>query len=372
MQRAEFVILGAGVYGLALANHLVRKYRVDVVVVERESEPVNRASLKNQARIHGGYHYPLSIQTGISCTKNYQRFLDRYPECVVKLEAIYAVANTLSKISPMQFEGFCNRVSAPLEPITGGIAKFFNQTTVDRVYRVKEVGFNAVILRNVLMEEARALGVRFLFSKEVQAVSQGNKHTVTCHFNQDTLTADVVYCAAYAGINPLLVASGLDPIPMEMQLTELALVEVPEYFQNLALTVVCGPFFSLFPYPAAGLHSLSHVRYSPRKKWVEKTREDVLRNERNHLEKKVALDSNFDLMVRDGARYVGSLEKVKYSRSLFELKALALENQREEGRPILEVPNHGIENFHIILGSKIDNIFDLLDRVDSHELRRAG
>ena len=33
---------------------------------------------------------------------------------------------------------------------------------------------------------------------------------------------------------------------------------------------MCGPFFSLMPFPAAGLQTLSHVRYTPHFAWLER------------------------------------------------------------------------------------------------------
>jgi hypothetical protein len=30
-----------------------------------------------------------------------------------------------------------------------------------------------------------------------------------------------------------------------------------------------GPFFSTMPFPALGLHSVSHVRYTPHKGWID-------------------------------------------------------------------------------------------------------
>ena len=44
-------------------------------------------------------------------------------------------------------------------------------------------------------------------------------------------------------------------------------MEVPEPLREMALTVMCGPFFSLVPYPSRGLHSFSHVRYTPHYQW---------------------------------------------------------------------------------------------------------
>jgi hypothetical protein len=49
----------------------------------------------------------------------------------------------------------------------------------------------------------------------------------------------------------------------------MALVEVPEPVRGLGITVMCGPFFSVMPFPPRGLHTLSHVRYTPHEAWSD-------------------------------------------------------------------------------------------------------
>ena len=74
MKTQDVIIIGAGFYGLQLARHLSGKGR-KVLVLESENGAMLRASLKNQARIHAGYHYPLSVQTALSCQRNHDRFV---------------------------------------------------------------------------------------------------------------------------------------------------------------------------------------------------------------------------------------------------------------------------------------------------------
>lgn len=58
-------------------------------------------------------------------------------------------------------------------------------------------------------------------------------------------------------------------VPLKHGLTELALVEVPDRHRGLGVTVMDGPCFSLMPFPARGLHTLSHVRYTPHAHWYD-------------------------------------------------------------------------------------------------------
>ena len=59
----DVLIIGGGFYGVYIAEHLKNQGK-SVLVVEKENDFLQRASLWNQARVHSGYHYPRSILTG--------------------------------------------------------------------------------------------------------------------------------------------------------------------------------------------------------------------------------------------------------------------------------------------------------------------
>src|SRR3954471_22217084 len=114
MTELDAVVVGGGFYGARLAitlGELGKRVRI----VESESELLARASLRNQARVHNGYHYPRSILTSLRSRMNYARFLDDYGECVDRsFPHYYAVARGMSKITAVQFAEFCRRIGAPL------------------------------------------------------------------------------------------------------------------------------------------------------------------------------------------------------------------------------------------------------------------
>src|SRR4051812_13532967 len=99
----DAVIVGGGFYGARLALMLGRAGK-QVLLVEREGQLMTRASLNNQARVHGGYHYPRSILTSLRSRLNYPRFLAEYADCVDQsFPHYYAVGRELSKITGAQF-----------------------------------------------------------------------------------------------------------------------------------------------------------------------------------------------------------------------------------------------------------------------------
>src|SRR5678816_1590725 len=98
-----------------------------VLLVERESQLLARASLRNQARVHNGYHYPRSVLTSIRSRLNYDRFRADYPDAVHEsFDQYYAIARDSSKTTAAQFVQFCQRVGAPLRPAPPAVKKLFD------------------------------------------------------------------------------------------------------------------------------------------------------------------------------------------------------------------------------------------------------
>ncbi len=77
----DVVIIGAGFYGCALAEHLGRQGR-NVLVCEARARPMERASAVNQARVHTGFHYPRSYATALRSLHLHERFAENYPAAV--------------------------------------------------------------------------------------------------------------------------------------------------------------------------------------------------------------------------------------------------------------------------------------------------
>ena len=83
------------------------------------------------------------------------------------------------------------------------------------------------------------------------------------------LRAGRVFNCTYSQLNALLYRSGLPAVPLKHELAEMALVDVPPQLKSLGITVMDGAFFSCMPFPPRGLHTLSHVRYTPHGHWYD-------------------------------------------------------------------------------------------------------
>ena len=75
-------------------------------------------------------------------------------------------------------------------------------------------------------------------------------------------------------------------------------------------------------------------------------------------------------MVKDAQRYLPALREARVVRSLFQTKTVLLQNEVDDGRPILCRADHGIKNLFVILGAKIDNIYDILETLEARHFER--
>jgi len=119
----------------------------------------------------------------------------------------------------------------------------------------------------------------------------------------------------------------------------------------------------MMPFPARGLHTLSHVRYTPHFSWSDDPQVDPYAQLDDYDRA-----TRVDRMIRDASRFMPSVASARYVDSLFEVKTVLVKNEGDDGRPILYERHQALPGCFSILGGKIDNIYDVLEKLDCEEL----
>ena len=364
-ERWDALIVGGGFYGLYLAEILAARLP-RVLLCERAADLMTRASHANQARVHNGYHYPRSVLTALRSRVNFPRFVAEFrPAVAADFGKLYAVARQGSKVTAEQFGESMRRIEAPIEPAEESVRRLFDPALVEEVFRVREHAFDSAELKRLMAERVRRAGVEVRLNMAVERVWPQPGGSILVRLPDEDVAAGMVVCCSYAQTNAVAAASGLPVIPLKHELAELALVDVPPAIKGLGITVMDGPFFSCMPFPPRGLHTLSHVRYTPHGHWY-----DGLPAEPHQpayevfdaAQKRTA----FPHMVRDAARYLPALAGCEYRDSLWEVKTVLPRSETDDSRPILFRPDHGIPNYHVVMGGKIDNVYDVADEMLNH------
>lgn len=366
MARKNIAIAGGGFFGLYLAEQLALK-GCWVTVYEKNQQLMSRASYVNQARVHNGYHYPRSILTALRSRLSFPRFVDEFRDCIDDdFAQYYLVAGSLSKVTGEQFRRFCQRIGAECEDAPTSVKRLVNPVLIDSVFTTREYAFDAHKLRDIMLQRLSAAGVNIVTDAVVERVrksGEGLELFITVSGQPETGYADHLFNCTYSRINYLLNGSELPLIPLRHEMTEMCLVDVPDEFKKVGLTLMCGPFFSVMPFPSAQLHSFSHVRYTPHYRWSDngsKPYEDAHRKFDLDLRR-----SAWGHMIRDAQRYVPGLSECLYQRSIWEVKTILPRSDSNDSRPILFRANHGLKGLHCVMGGKIDNIYDALHEIET-------
>lgn len=366
----DAVIIGGGFYGSAIAVYLAKQRGLKrILLIECETALLMRASYNNQARVHNGYHYPRSFTTAYRSRVNLPKFVRDWPFAVKQdFIKLYAIARRNSKVTARQFERFCREIGAVFEPADCALRSLFEPRLIEGIYQVEEYAFDTTKLARWAELELKESGVQIQYQTRVTAISKGTRGplqvlTKTTRGEQGAVTCRYVFNCTYSGLNQFKgdfpgVSTGL-----KQEITEMALMQMPESLNGLGVTVMDGPFFSMMPFPARGLHTLSHVRYTPHLNWNDQEGNDPY-EKLLHYDR----DTRVDRMLRDVGRYIPEALKAKHIDSLFEIKTVLVKNEGDDGRPILFEKHAELPGCYSVLGGKIDNIYDVIETLEAESI----
>lgn len=365
----DAVVIGGGFYGAAIAIYLAKERGLKrIVLVEREAGLLTRASYNNQARVHNGYHYPRSFTTAYRSRINLPRFVHAWPEAVSQnFTKLYAIARRNSKVTAKQFVRFCGEIGAKIGPADQSLRQLFEPRLIEDVFLVEEYVFDSTRLASWAERELKECGVHIRLETCVTKILKGPNGTLCVAMQSNRGAEELSSCryvfnCTYSGLNQVKGDFPGTHTGLKQEITEMALMQVPLALQGLGVTVMDGPFFSMMPFPARGLHTLSHVRYTPHMQWSDQQGIDPYQ--------KLEYDeraTRVDRMVRDVGRYLPAVLDAQYIDSIFEVKTVLVKNEGDDGRPILFEKHPELPGCYSVLGGKIDNIFDILEKLDAEQ-----
>lgn len=359
----DTVIVGGGFYGLNVALFLRDEMGIkNILVLEKESTMMSRASYVNQARVHMGYHYPRSILTAYRSAVNFPRFIDEYSDAVVNnFDKYYAISKILSKVNGRQFVEFSRKIGVEIEGAPKHVINLFNPRLTDGVYKVKEYAFDSYKLRDLLLRRINELpGITIQAGEEVEKIKE-KAGEITVTTNTRMYIAKNVISCTYSQLNKLHRNSGIPLIPLKHEIAEMCLVKLPESLKDFSVTVMDGPFFSIMPFPTRGLHTLSHVRYTPHESWKDNEDTASQRHDTHRYFSELNIQTNYKKMYADVVRYIPELRGMELADTIKEVKTVLQKSEGDDSRPILFRSDFGIKGYICIMGGKLDNIYDVFE-----------
>jgi len=363
----DYVIIGAGIYGLYAANLLGEK-GYTVAIIEMDPEPLTRASYVNQARVHNGYHYPRSVSTAAKSAHYYERFNRDFGFAVHrKFSKIYAISAHDSLTNAEQFIKFCRHVNIPAEEINPN--KLFKKGMVEAAFLTDEYTYDAERIRYWYMDKLKELkNVHFFFCTSViQGRIEDDRYRISLSNGQRILSPNVLN-ATYAGINQIHELFGLEPFRTKYELCEVILTETDDELSNIGITVMDGPFFSIMPFGLTGYHSLTAVSYTPHESSSGYLPEFTCQSRRHDCNKHIMQNCNtcdvrpqsaWYSMRQLAKKYLNDDLKFEYKKSLFTVKTILNSAELDDSRPTVIRTFSNQPTFISVFSGKFNTIYDL-------------
>lgn len=367
-RRYDKIIVGAGLYGLYAALFCAKKGE-QILVLEKDSDAFCRATYINQARVHMGYHYPRSISTALKSKGYFERFVNDYGFCIAdEFLQVYATASDFSWTDKKRFEKFCGDAGIPCDTVSPDI--YFKNGRCDGAYITKEYAYDAALLKKHNFSEIeKHSNVRILYDSAVVKIEKDEASFRVTDVSGNTYETDYLLNTTYAGCNEIIEMAGHEPLKIKYELCEIILCDVGERLEQLGITVMDGPFFSIMPFGKTGLHSLTSVTFTPHKTSYESlpTFDCQKRSEGkcfaaslyNCNDCAARPKTAYPYMERLARKFLLDKYEFSYKESLFSMKPILMTSEVDDSRPTVIRKHSESPTFVSVLSGKINTVYDL-------------
>lgn len=313
----KIAVCGGGLFG-ATAAALAARAGHDVHLFEAKPRLMGGATSACYYRLHRGYHYPRSPETGLESLAAEASFREEYGECVIDGGRQFYAIPPNAKVTPVGFMKFMHRLRLPFD-----VAADCGLVEHCKVFRVGEPRIDAMMLAILARRHVEESGVTVHLGTEVTDELAG---------------FDQVVVAAYAGTNRVLRALGLPPSEYKFQVVEKPIAALdPEL---TATSIVVMDVGCIDPHQATDAHALGHVSETIHAENVG-TDPEIPEHLRPLIERGVIRHwDGFDVSriqrtIDSLGMYVPAVHHVEYRGSMYCVRAVLAGQEATDARPSL-------------------------------------
>lgn len=346
----KVAVVGGGLFGCTAAIHAARAGH-EVHLFEARRALMQAASGCSYYRLHRGYHYPRSAETGREGRRAEALFRSEYGACVVDGgRQFYVVPNDdRSHVTAREFATFLDNEGLPFSevedmPFNGG------------AFQVQEPRIDMSSMQALVRQKIADSGV-YVHLSTVPVISLRYEF-------------DKIVVAAYADTNGTLEDLGCATQTYKFQVVEKPVVMLPPSFEGVSIVVVDGPFGCVDPMDDTPLHVLGHVRHTVHAENVGAA-PDIPSHLRAMLHNgiiRTPRPTRFGEVVEDLRRYVPGVAKAFHVGSVFVLRAVLAHQEATDCRPTLVEPidHQVVKIFSGKLGTAVRAARDALELIGGH------
>lgn len=360
-KNKRVAVIGAGIFGCCVVLGAA-KAGYDVVLFERLPDIMMGTSKNNTNRVHQGFHYPRNMQTAIECKENYSRFETEFREALLDYSTnIYCIAENKSLTSKEEFIKFCDALGAlysVIELENVGIKIDGCSLGIS----CQETILDSDILKNILYSKIiRNDQISLFCNTEVAEIKKiSNQYELFFKLKaQSKQSFDAVVNCSYANMNTLTEQLGYEVQMGQYEYTVIPIINMD--IPTTAITIMDGPFMTLFPYGQSKNFLLYHVDHSVIKTEITKTLDpDWLDPHKSPLSK-IDQKEHFNKFLKSCSYFVPELKDAKLCGYLESPRLVLPKHENDDARPSF-VNDYG-EGYLSVFSGKIDRSLSIADSV---------
>ncbi len=228
LKDIHFSIIGAGWFGCHISTILI-DYGFVINLYEKQDKIFTNVSSNNQNRLHLGFHYPRSAKTRELCQSNYEKFISKYNCHFINSNHYY-----ISNESCMDFDTYKQIMQSQNLQFQEILTPTDFNNLGQKCFKVQEgiIDFKEIAFKFELQLK------RFINYNTYKKPIGGENWILDCTYNE------------------------LNNVPGTIFEPSLILIykQLDETKSAFGMTVMDGPFFSLYPYDLKQhLYTLTHV-----------------------------------------------------------------------------------------------------------------
>lgn len=309
----KIAVIGGGLFGSTAAIHLARAGH-EVSLYDAKADLMCGATAATYSRLHRGYHYPRSPETGRESREAENAFRAEYGDCVIDGgKQAYIVAGG-GHVTPEQYRAF----------LEGEDLEFFQERNR---FDVVEPRVNLATLVSCVRRKVVEAGVTARLSHRLNRL--GAQHL------RDRF--DRIVVATYARSNDVLAKLGCAPTEYKFQIVEKPIVRLFDKFQGKSIVVVDGPFGCIDPLDDSHFHVLGHVTKTIHAENVGYGAHvpDEYANLVDRMLDRIPPCTRFREVADDLDRHIPGVGKARHCLSQFTVRAVLAGVEKTDARPTL-------------------------------------
>jgi len=241
----KIAIIGGGFFGCNIAAELAKNQHIlSIDIYETRNKLMSLASSNNQHRFHTGFHYPRSPETIKQIRETSKSFLENFSDCLFEIKNNYYFVSKEGKITFEDYKKYFLDSSKTIQDLEY-FKDFLYIEKISGGLISDEKGINLQKLKNKILNNISSKKINILLNNSWKINYLQKKYDF------------IINCSYY---NPNLTT---DKIKVKYEICELLLINNPFSMSDYSLTIMDGPFSSLYATENKDIYTLSNVEKTP-------------------------------------------------------------------------------------------------------------